>query len=140
MNGLWDAIDHYPDFLDGEIKGEQPLVRLAGIKYAAAIPVLHQLVIFRPDSPLSTPDPEARRLIAQAGVSGYPMMLITQNFSNPDGSHEPSPITDFCSPRDTTISFGIGENGQPLLVNAQDATYGFTLVSTSKRTPMEMGV
>src|SRR6266542_4321030 len=55
-NGLLDGIDHYPDYLDAALRGERPLVRLAGVGVLAGQPVLRQLLIFPPDTRLNFPD------------------------------------------------------------------------------------
>jgi len=133
-NGLLDGIDHYPDYLDAALRGERPLVRLAGVGVLAGQPVLRQLIIFPPDTRLNFPDPQVTQSIADAGVLGYPMMIVSQDFRNLDvAPREPSPITDYCSPSNLTFSLSPIENGPPILVNPQAAAYGFTLLSISKR-------
>jgi hypothetical protein len=132
-NGLADAVDHYPDFLNDALNGERPLVRLAAVSVLAGIPHLRQLLIFTPGTRLNVAGSPTAQSLTDAGVSGYPMVLVSADFRNLDGARQPGPITDYCTPGDFTISLSSVENGQPLLVNPQAGSYGFTLVSISKR-------
>jgi hypothetical protein len=132
-NGLLDAIDHYPDFLSAAFGDVLPLIRMAGVTYVGGVPILLQFLIFAPGTRLNLPDPALTQLIAEDPQSGYPMLVVIQDFHDPDGPHNPSPITDYCAPRETAISFFAPDGGPPLFVNPQAGSYGFTLVGLSKR-------
>jgi hypothetical protein len=127
-NGLFDAIDHNPDFL---LSRQRPIARLAGIATLAGTPFLLQFLIFAPGTRLDFPDPALTQLIADVPQSGYPMVMVFQDFRNPDNSRAPGPVTDYCTPTETTIS--VLHTDPPLLVNPQSGSYVFTLVASSKR-------
>ena len=127
-NGLFDAIDHNPDFL---LSRERPIARLAGIATLAGTPFLLQFLIFAPGTRLDFPDPALTQLIADIPQSGYPMVMVFQDFRNPDNSREPGPVTDYCTPTETTIS--VLPTDPPMLVNPQSGSHVFTLIASSKR-------
>jgi Thrombospondin type 3 repeat len=132
-NGLVDAIDRYPDFLDPALGDVRPIARMAGVAINAGVPRLLQFLIFAPGSRLNLPDRLASQAIADAAQSGYPMLMVMQDFRNPDSAHQPDPITDYCTPLDMSLTFVPPDRGGGLLVNPQSGAYGFTLVGLSKR-------
>jgi Thrombospondin type 3 repeat len=131
-NSLLDAIDRYPDFLDPTFGDDRPIARMAGVAINAGVPRLLQFLIFAPGSRINLPDDLAGQAIADAAQSGYPMLMVMQDFRNPDTPHQPDPITDYCTPLDMALSFFPADGGG-LLVNPQSGSYGFTFVGLSKR-------
>lgn len=129
-NTLVDAIDRYPDFLNESLRGVRPLVRIAGVTPVAGVPILLQFLIFTPGTHLSLPDPE---LSASVKISGYPMVMIVQKFGDLDSWPEPGPITDSCSPRETSIVFAPPEGAPSLFVNPQSGRYAWDLMAFSRR-------
>jgi hypothetical protein len=147
-NGLYDAIDKYPDFLNRLFDNQQPIRRSAGITIVAGIPVLLQFLIFPPgtlvDEDLPN-DPER----------GFPSVTVLQNAGDPDIVPQPSAITDFCSPLGTVnTTLGVTcdpaaelppdytgecledynpEPGTPLFVNPLDGDYTFSTISFGQR-------
>lgn len=132
QNGFLDAVDHYPDFLS-DLPNTPPLVRLAGIAPIAGVPVLLQVLIFAPATRLALPDVKVTESLASPLQSGYPTVIAVQDFDNPDGLNQPSPISDYCRPRETKISFSAADGDPPLFVNPQAGSYQLTFVGLSKR-------
>jgi hypothetical protein len=83
-NGIVDAVDHYPDFFDATLGDLKPIARIAGVGEIAGVYHLRQFLIFAPGSRLSLPDPLLSQAIAVGAQSGYPMLMVTQDFRNPD--------------------------------------------------------
>ena len=132
-NGLLDAIDRYPDFLNTTLGDVRPIARTAGVAINAGVPRLLQFLIFAPGSRLDLPDRVVSEAIGGVAQSGYPMLMVMQDFRNPDTPHQPDPITDYCTPLDMSLSFFPPDGGGGLLVNPQSGSYGFTLVALGKR-------
>jgi hypothetical protein len=132
-NGIVDAVDHYPDFLDATLADANPIARMATVTWNAGVPRLLQLLIFAPGSRITLPDPLLSEALADAAQPGYPMLMMMQDFRNPDRPHRPDPITDYCTPLNMRLSFFPPDGGSGLLVNPQSVSYGFTLIGSSKR-------
>ena len=130
-NGLADAVDHYPDFLRAAFGEAAPLARLAAVTRVAGIPILLQFLIFPPATRLQLPDPELTRQFADVPDSGYPVVMVLQDFGNYDRAHEPGPISDHCAPRQAILNIFAPDGGPSLLVSPQSGTYGFKLVAVS---------
>jgi hypothetical protein len=125
-NGIEDAIDKYPDFLN-RLFDEQPIRRSAGITLVAGIPVLLQFLIFEPGTVIdeALPSDESR---------GFPSVTVLQNAGDPDAEPQPGAITDFCSPLVTSnITMGTDPEGGPLFVTPQAGNYTFSTVSFGQR-------
>lgn len=142
-NGLWDAIDKYPDFMDRifyedknnngvKDEGEPPIVpfrRSAGVSIVASTPVLLQFVIFPPGTKVSN-----RVDLPNDKELGFPSVTVLQAIGDPDAVPKPGSITDFCSPLTSTISIqGKTDDGQPLFYNPQNGTYKFNAISAGQR-------
>ena len=135
-NGLFDAIDKYPSFLNSVFEGLQPIRRAAGFTIVAGTPVLLQFLIFAPGT-------EIDELIPSDPELGFPTVTLLQNIGDDDATPMPGIITDFCSPLTTeNITYGVipadadpavGEVGTPLFINPQDGTYTFTTFSLGLR-------
>ncbi len=125
-NGLDDAIDHYPDFID-RIVDEQPIRRSAGITIVAGTPVLLQFLIFEPGTLVDDLIPTDEDL-------GYPSVTFLQDAGDPDLDPSPGVITDFCTPL-TVLNLELGEtaDGDPIMVNPQSGTYTFTAIAAGLR-------
>jgi hypothetical protein len=132
-NGIIDAIDSNPDFLAVALGEVRPLARLAGVTPVAGLPVLLQFLVFPPGTRVPLPDPVATELIARSANPGYPMLIVLQDFRSEHGSRDPGPITDYCAPNETTISFAPPEQGAAFLVNPQAGLYQFSFRLLSKR-------
>ena len=138
-NGLYDAFDKYPDFINRVFDTDnlQPIRRSTGITIIAGIPVLLQFLTFPPGTLIDESIPNDIAL-------GYPTVALLQDFGDPQAEPMPAAITDFCTPLVSTATFfgvtkddvwtaGIDEGGVPLLVNPQDGSYTFAVVSNGLR-------
>ena len=142
-NGLKDAIDKYPDFINRVLKDEsdkplQPLRRAAGITVvAASVNVILQFLIFEPGTLIDASLPSDVEL-------GYPTLTLLQNAGDPGAIPVPNPITDFCTPLiSTNTAFGVSqdnpdtknvdESGEVLLANPKDGKYTFTNYALGQR-------
>ena len=125
-NGLDDAIDHYPDFID-RIVDEQPIRRAAGITLIAGTAVLLQFLIYEPGTLID-------ELVPNDPELGYPSVTLLQNVGDPELVPAPSVITDFCTPL-TVVNLELGEtaDGDPIMVNPQSGTYTFTAIAAGQR-------
>ena len=125
-NGIDDAIDHYPEFINRVID-EQPIQRSAGITLIAGTPVLLQFLIFAPGTVID-------ELIPSDVELGFPSVTLLQNIGDPDLVPSPGIITDFCTPLTTNnISFGETADGAQIQVNPQNGTYTFTTIALGIR-------
>ena len=125
-NGLDDAIDHYPEFLD-RVVDVQPIRRSAGITLIAGTPVLLQFLIYEPGTVIDELIPSDEEL-------GYPSVTFLQNAGDPELVPAPGVITDFCTPLSVlNIAFGETPEGEQLLVNPQNGTYTFTTIALGQR-------
>jgi hypothetical protein len=103
-SGLQDGIEKYPEFINRIVDNAQPIGRAAGIQIVAGADVLLQFLIFEPGSVIirELPSEESR---------GYPTVTFLQAIGDPESNPEPNPITDFCSPLESTInSFGVSKD------------------------------
>ena len=125
-NGIEDAIDHYPDFID-RIVDEQPIRRAAGITLIAGTAVLLQFLIYEPGTLID-------ELVPNDPELGYPSVTLLQNVGDPEIVPQPSVITDFCTPL-TVVNLELGEtaDGDPIMVNPQSGTYTFTAIAAGQR-------
>jgi len=108
-NGLDDAIDHYPEFLDRALGDAQPFRRTAGITPVAGTPVLLQLLVFDPGTKFDLIGEELDDLIPTDPTLGFPTIIVLQAIGDPDAEPEPGPITDFCTPL-TSTAITLGTN------------------------------
>lgn len=125
-NGIVDAVDKYPDFLNRIFPDLQPLRRSAGIAIVAGLPILLQFLIFEPGT-------EINELIPSDEELGYPSVTVLLNAGDPDATPAPGAITDFCSElRSSNRSLGTSPDGINLYVNPQPGTYTFTTVAVGQ--------
>ena len=101
-NGLFDAVDKYPDFINRIIEDEdgnpqQPFRRSAGTIIVAGTDVLLQYLVFEPGTFINKNLPNDPAL-------GYPTVTLLQNLGDPDIIPEPGSITDFCTPLGATAT------------------------------------
>ncbi len=142
-NGLKDAIDKYPDFINRILKDEsgkplKPIRRAAGITVvAASVNVILQFLIFEPGTLIDPSLPSDVEL-------GYPTLTLLQNIGDTEAVPAPNPITDFCTPlTSTNTAFGVSkdnpdtknvdESGKVLLANPKDSKYKFTNYALGQR-------
>jgi hypothetical protein len=106
-NGLLDAIDHWPEFIDRVVGDVQPFRRSAGIATVAGIPVLLQFLIFNPGTQFEFESKDFQELVPTDEALGFPTIVLLQNIGDPELVPEPGPITDFCTPlTSTNIGYG----------------------------------
>jgi hypothetical protein len=139
-NGLAEVVDRYPEFLVNAFPNAKPLTRLTALTPVAGFPVLLQFLIFPPATRLDLPDRPLAEQLAAYPQSGYPVVMVVQDFRNIDQADEPGPITDYCGPRETTLTFFQPTTSMPLLVNPQSGTYAFTLLAASLRDADKDGI
>lgn len=144
-DGLLDAINKYPEFIDRVVGPIQPIRRAAAITPVAGIPVLLQFLVFEPGTEFDLVSDDLEQRIPTDPALGYPTFVFLQNAGDPQIDPEPGPITDFCTPlTSTNITFGLGADnrditqddpfvGEPLNVNPQNGKYTFTIFSVSQR-------
>ena len=126
-NGIDDAIDHYPDFINRIFDDQQPIRRAAGITLIAGTAVLLQFLIFEPGTFFDELIPNDEEL-------GYPSVTLLQNIGDPELVPAPGVITDFCTPLTTiNLSFGETADGDQIMVNPQNGTYTFTTIALGLR-------
>lgn len=101
-NGIFDGIDHWPEFIDRVTGPVQPFRRSAGIATVAGIPVLLQFLIFDVGTEFDLPGEDLERLLPKDPALGFPTIVLLQNVGDPEIKPEPGPITDFCSPLTST--------------------------------------
>lgn len=130
-NGLWDAIDKYPDFLP-RLFDRVPIRRSAGVSIVASTPVLLQFLIFPPGTIVSKnidlPHDESL---------GYPSVTVLQAVGDTEATPQPGAITDFCTPLvSEVVTLGKTEfegKEYPLLINPTDGEYTFNFISAGQR-------
>ena len=106
-NGLLDAIDHWPEFIDRVTGPVQPFRRSAGIATVAGIPVLLQFLIYNPGTQFVLPSEDLNRVLPKDPALGFPTLVLLQDIGDPQIEPEPGPITDFCTPlTSTNVAFG----------------------------------
>ncbi len=138
-NGVIDGIDRWPEpirrILD-ETEAD-PIRRSAGMAIVVSTPILLQLLVFEPGTFLNENIPNDPAL-------GYPTITLLQNVGDPAIDPEPSPITDFCTPLNTTSTFfgvtkdneeteDVDESGATLFVNPGPGVYTFTVAASGLR-------
>ncbi len=130
-NGLWDAIDKYPDFLP-RLFDTVPIRRSAGVSIVASTPVLLQFLIFPPGTIVSKNIdlPHDKEL-------GYPSVTVLQAVGDTEATPQPGAITDFCTPLvSEVVTLGKTEfegKEYPLLINPTDGEYTFNFISAGQR-------
>jgi hypothetical protein len=99
-NTLPDGVDKYPDFLTRMFPVLTPRARHFGQASVAGSAVSLNFVLFDPGA-----------LGFDPGL-GYPSVTVLNNNGDPGMEPAPSPITDFCTPLDTSVTiYGIsGDN------------------------------
>jgi hypothetical protein len=127
-NGLPGAVDRYPDFLAMALGEAQPLVRLAAVPPIAGVPALVQLLVFKPGTQFEN----ELRYLSAAPELGFPVVAMIDHWGTRDDAHEPSPITDHCSPLEASIDFRAPSAGPSLLTNPQSGVYQFKFWALSK--------
>ena len=132
-NNLHDAIDLYPDFLNDTLGDSTPIIRLAGLNSVLGHPVLLQFLIFAPGNRINVPDQFLAKTLADASQTGYPAMLVIQDFRNLENAHWPGPVTDHCTPYEMSVSLSSANDALPALINPQAGTYAFSFTGVSKR-------
>jgi len=126
-NGLFDAVDKYPDWLNRIFKDLQPIRRSIGISAVAGIPIILQFLIFPPGTQLDPAIPHDASL-------GFPSVTVLENIGDTAAVPAPSIINDFCTPLSTTnLSFGTTPAGEQLLVNPSDGKYTFNNFALGQR-------
>jgi len=82
-NGLYDAIDKYPDFIDRVFDTDnlQPIRRSAGIAIVAGIPVLLQFLVFEPGRTSATTSRTTKSWATRALRSSRTLVTGTQSRS-----------------------------------------------------------
>ena len=129
-DGLANAIEQYPEFLNRLFPDLQPIRRSAGITLVAGIPVLLQFLIFEPGTVINEALPaDAER--------GFPSVTVLQNAGDPDAEPQPGAITDFCAPL-TSLNTSLGtttsdEGEEPLFVTPKAGTHEFSVTSFGLR-------
>ena len=72
----------------------------------------------------------ASRILAGQALDpalGYPIVLLTQNWGDPEAVPVPIPITSICTPlTGTTVAFGTAEDGTSFIVYLNDITAFYT--------------
>jgi len=101
-NGLLDAIDHWPEFIDRVTGNVQPFRRSAGVATVAGIPVLLQFLIYNPGTTFDLPGEDLEKLLPHDPSYGFPTIVLLQDVGDPEIEPEPGPITDFCTPLTST--------------------------------------
>jgi len=100
-NGLADACDKYPDFLNTMFPGITPRARYYGQASVAGTAVSMNFVLFEPGTSLPGLPPFDASL-------GYPSVTV---LNDPTAPLAPGSITDFCTPLATTYTvFGISRD------------------------------
>lgn len=133
-NGIPNGAEMWPEFITRLIRTEPfpngvpiaPILRLYGQADVSGTPVGLQYVVLEPGTPInSTPmDPSL----------GFPIVLLLQDIGDPGATRSPSPITDFCTPLESTLTIfgespghvaqGAAGNGPiPVLTNPAEGTY-----------------
>lgn len=126
-NGLFDAVDRYPEFLNRLFPDLQPIRRSVGVTPVAGIPILLQFLIFPPGTQINP-------AIDSSPELGYPSVTVLQNAGDPEAVPRPSPITDFCTPLESiNVSLGTAADGTQLFVNPQNGTYDFQVIALGLR-------
>ena len=107
-NGLPDACDKYPEFLNTMFPGITPRARYYGQASVAGTPMSMNLVIFEPGTALPGLPPLDPSL-------GYPSVTVLNNPTTPP---LPNAITDFCTPLSSvTTTFGISKDNPSTTAN-----------------------
>src|SRR5207253_2755640 len=101
-NGLLDAIDHWPEFIDRVTGPVQPFRRSAGVATVAGIPVLLQFLVYNPGTTFDLPGEDLEKLLPKDPALGFPTIVLLQDVGDPEIEPEPGPITDFCTPLTST--------------------------------------
>ncbi len=113
-DGVPNAVELYPDFLDRIVPGLQPLRRSAGISLVAGTPVLLQFLTYPAGTTITDSIPGDASL-------GYPVVMLLQDWLDPDRVASPGVITDECSPDYWTIgNAGRSPDGIALLTDPPD--------------------
>ena len=106
-NGLLDAIDHWPEFIDRVTGPVQPFRRSAGVATVAGIPVLLQFLVYNPGTTFDLPGEDLEKLLPKDPALGFPTIVLLQDVGDPQIEPEPGPITDFCAPlTSSNVTFG----------------------------------
>lgn len=138
QNGLIQAVDQWPEFIDRVLPDteEAPVRRLAGMAIIASTPVLLQFVVYPPGSFIHAGLPGDPAI-------GYPVVILLQDYGDPQAVPAPAVITDICTPATGTVDiYGLthdnpdtqaNEGGVASLTNPGAGTYPFVIATTSLR-------
>ena len=103
-DGNPDFIDMYPDFNDRILGPSQPYLRQVGIAEVSGTQLLMQFLSYEAGATVEgrTFDP----------ALGEPVATLLNNVGDPLATAAPGPVTDTCSPLDTTtVGFGAAPDG-----------------------------
>lgn len=113
-NGIFDGIDRYPQFLNDLFSHVHPRLREAGITPIAGIPILMQVLIFAPGTPLFPwldHDPSL----------GYPVVVLWNNMDDHAATAAPAIINDMCTPQFTELNLrGRTNDGSQIILTNPD--------------------
>jgi len=104
-NGLPDACDKYPDFLNTMFPGITPRARMLGPSSVAGVPVSLNMLVFEPETALPG-------LPAFDASLGYPSIFVLNDPTAPPNPGQPiTNLSDFCTPIEiTTTMFGVSND------------------------------
>lgn len=119
-NGFSDGIDRYPEFLNRLFPSLHPRLREAGITPIAGIPIMLQVLIFAPGTPLF-PN------VDHDPALGYPAVILWNDRDDPDLEHHPSIINDYCTPEYSRVDLAGRTNdvSEVILTNPDLGDYNF---------------
>ena len=99
-NGIFDAADKYPSFLNETFNNTKPRARQVGIAIVSGVTVVLNFLVFEPGA-----EPPAESDIHIDASLGYPSVTVLQN---PEAPPSQGAISDFCTPLITeNVSFGL---------------------------------
>jgi len=97
--GIHDGIHHYPDFLTRMLPGITPVSRMYGYANVSGSDVTINLVVLEAGA------------LGHPAAWGQPSMSVLNDMGDPGAVPAPNPITDFCTPLETTtVVFGLSED------------------------------
>ncbi len=102
LNRVQDSIERWPEWIDRTIGDQKPIRRAIAITPVAGVAVILQLLVFEPGTKFEFESTDFQKLIPNDPELGFPLVVLLQNIGDPKISPEPSPITDFCTPLDST--------------------------------------
>lgn len=97
-NGLPDAIDRWPEFIQRVTGPVQPFRRSAGVAEFAGIPVIIQFLVYKPGTEFDLPGEDLEKLLPADQDLGFPTLVLLQDAGDPRANPQPGPVTDLCAP------------------------------------------